>query len=190
MHQDLTPVINSYESPVYENIDFPNHSYSGIFVAEYSLRIVHIFTFKEAGDLIYLVGLSQNDIASSEYLYSFRGVRESPAPAFDLDTEYDLQEAVKALIQNKMVVSAHDVSDGGLFVALAESAMVRGLGFDISTEANYRKDAYLFGEAQSRVVVSVRPAMQGAFQKYLGATAQIPHALIFVLKAQSRKIMP
>ena len=134
--------------------------------------------FKEPGDLIYLVGLSQNDIASSEYLYSFRGVRESPAPAFDLDTEYDLQEAVKALIQNKMVVSAHDVSDGGLFVALAESAMVRGLGFDISTDANYRTDADLFGEAQSRVVVSVRPEKQVEFQIYLGATAKIPHALI------------
>ena len=135
--------------------------------------------FKTEGDLIYLLGLSKNDIASSEYLYSFRDVKESPAPAFEMDQELHLQAGIRALIENKMIESAHDVSDGGLFVALAESAMPRGLGFEIATDTdNYRLDAYLFGEAQSRVVVSIKLEKQGEFQVFVGANLKIPHALL------------
>lgn len=119
--------------------------------------------FKNVGDLIYLVGQPKDDIASSEYLYSYRGVKASPAPAFDLDEEYKFQYVIKQLITNKLITSAHDVSDGGLFVTLAESAMPRGLGFDVTTDARYRKDAYLFGESQSRVVVSVKADKQIEF---------------------------
>ncbi len=134
--------------------------------------------FKTEGDLIYLVGLSQNDIASSEYLYSYCKVKASPAPHFDLETEFDLQAGVRSLIENKFINSCHDVSDGGLFVALSESALPRSLGFAVTTDDNYRTDAYLFGEAQSRVVVSVSVDKQGEFQKFVGATLKIPHALI------------
>jgi phosphoribosylformylglycinamidine synthase subunit PurL len=133
--------------------------------------------FKAEGDLIYLLGVSQNDIASSEYLYSYRGVVASPAPAFDLEAELTLQAGVRQLIYAKLINSAHDVSDGGLFVALAESAMPRGLGFEVAT-ADYRLDAYLFGEAQGRIVVSVPPQKQADFQRLVGADLKIPHALI------------
>jgi phosphoribosylformylglycinamidine synthase subunit PurL len=134
--------------------------------------------FKNEGDLIYLVGMSQNDIASSEYLYSFRGIKASPAPYFDMETEHSLQLGIRSLIDNKLVNSVHDVSDGGLFVALAESALPRGLGFEIATDDSFRTDAYLFGESQSRIIVSVSPEQQGSFQKYVGADLKIPHALI------------
>ncbi len=134
--------------------------------------------FQEEGDLIYLVGAPKNDIASSEYLYSFRGEKKSPAPAFDLDEEHALQESVKQIIGQKLAVSIHDVSDGGLFVAVAESALPNNLGFEISTDQNFRKDAYLFGEAQSRVIVSVKPGQQGAFQRLLGETLKTPHSLL------------
>ncbi|PLK44569.1 phosphoribosylformylglycinamidine synthase subunit PurL [Emticicia sp. TH156] len=123
--------------------------------------------FKNAGDLIYLVGESKDDIASSEYLYSYRGVKASPAPAFDLDTEYNLQDAVKELIISKLVESVHDLSDGGLFIALAESSFPNELGFKIKTDAKFRTDAFLFGEAQSRVVVSVKATQQEAFENLL-----------------------
>jgi phosphoribosylformylglycinamidine synthase subunit PurL len=121
--------------------------------------------FQTEGDLIYLVGPSTDDIASSEYLYSYRKIKASPAPTFDIDTELAVQSAVKQLIINKQIVSAHDVSDGGLFVALAESGMAwsgipGGLGFRIDTDVTLRQDAFLFGESQSRVVVSVRPGQQ------------------------------
>ncbi|WP_019987100.1 phosphoribosylformylglycinamidine synthase subunit PurL [Rudanella lutea] len=125
--------------------------------------------FRQAGDAIYLFGQSSNDIASSEYLYSYRGVKASPAPAFDMEAELAMQQALNKLIRQKLVQSAHDLSDGGLFVALAESAMAGNLGFDIQTATvggaeAFRLDAVLFGEAQGRVVVSVSADQKEAFE--------------------------
>jgi len=120
--------------------------------------------FKTVGDLIYLIGNHKNDIASSEYLYSFKKIKNTPAPSFNMDEEYDLQESIKKIIIEKLILSAHDCSDGGLFITLAESAMKGDLGFEITTDKNFRKDAFLFGEAQSRVVVSVSPAKQKDFE--------------------------
>jgi len=125
--------------------------------------------FKHAGDLIYLVGQSRNDINSSEYLYSHVGVKGSPAPFLDLDEEARLHALLLDLIYNGEVASVHDVSDGGLFISLFESARAGRLGFDISTDAEFRTDAFLFGESQSRAVVSVRPDLQEAFVERLTA---------------------
>jgi len=128
--------------------------------------------FKNKGDLIYLIGKSQNCICCSEYLYSYSkpenpsssGKRiRSPAPYFDLDEEYQLQNTVKVLIKNHLIQSAHDVSDGGLYITLVESAMPDNLGFEISTDKSLRKDAFLFGESQSRIVVSVSPLLENKF---------------------------
>ncbi len=55
-----------------------------------------------------------------------------------------------------MIQSAHDISEGGLFITLAESAMQSGKGFDICTDATYRQDAWLFGEAQGRITVTIK----------------------------------
>ncbi|MDR0560129.1 MAG: phosphoribosylformylglycinamidine synthase subunit PurL [Prevotellaceae bacterium] len=120
-------------------------------------------SFRRKGDMIYLVGRSYNDISSSEYLYSYCKVKESPAPHFNLDEEYEVQNHIKALIAANMIQSAHDVSDGGLFIALLESAMPENFGFDITSDAEIRTDAFLFGESQSRVVVSVAPSRETAF---------------------------
>ena len=111
--------------------------------------------FKKAGDQIFLIGESVNDIGSSEYVYSFHKIKNSSVPHFDLDTEFKVHQVVKEVIRRRLVESAHDVSDGGLFITLAESAMHRNLGFSIETDFDCRADAFLFGEAQSRVVVSV-----------------------------------
>ena len=119
--------------------------------------------FQKKGDLIYLIGDPKEDIASSEYLVQYHGIKESPAPAFDLDEEFTMQEAMKKLIKAGTVNSAHDVSEGGLFVALAEASFVNDLGFDVLTDSEIREDAYLFGESQSRVVVSVDPDEEDSF---------------------------
>jgi phosphoribosylformylglycinamidine synthase II len=125
--------------------------------------------FKEEGDLVFLLGVSNDDISSSEYLHKIKKIEFSPAPHFDIEEEARLQQKVAELIQKKLVRSAHDVSEGGLFVTLAESAFPRGLGFDVvASDAGIRKDAYWFGESQSRVVVSVAPASVEAFKKVLG----------------------
>jgi len=123
--------------------------------------------FKAEGDLVYLVGESVNDIASSEFLYSYRKVKASPAPHFNLPTEQLVQKGIMGLIEGKLIQSAHDVSDGGVLVTLAESAFPRGLGFDVKSDAGIRQDAMWFGEAQSRVIVSVAPTKQAAFEAHL-----------------------
>jgi phosphoribosylformylglycinamidine synthase len=140
---------SSYEGPV-----FPTPTIGMIGIIE-DKALQTTLDFKNEGDVIYLIGESKNDISSSEYLYSFCKVKNSPAPYFNLETEYSMQEAVKAVIKYKLINSAHDISDGGLFMTLLESAMVNNLGFEIATDVAIRKDAFLFGEAQSRVVVSV-----------------------------------
>ena len=69
-----------------------------------------------------------------------------------------------------MILSAHDVADGGLFIALLESSMYNDLGFSINTLDNIRKDAFLFGESPSRIVVSIEPKNKDAFEKFMLST--------------------
>ncbi|MGB3008137.1 MAG: phosphoribosylformylglycinamidine synthase subunit PurL [Chitinophagaceae bacterium] len=112
--------------------------------------------FKHAGDVIILIGSSGNDIGSSQYLSKICGVAYSPAPHFDLEEEFFMQQKLTELINNGLIHSAHDVSEGGLFITLLESSFVNQLGFDVvAYDYNIRKDAQWFGEKQSRVVVSV-----------------------------------
>lgn len=111
--------------------------------------------FRNKGDMIYMIGKCSSDIASSEYLYSYHKVKNSPAPEFDLAFEVKLVELLQELAAGSYVNSMHDVSDGGLYIALLESAMPKNLGFDITTPAEVRTDGFLFGEAQGRVVITV-----------------------------------
>jgi phosphoribosylformylglycinamidine synthase len=129
--------------------------------------------FQQKGDMIYLLGVSHEDLASSEYLYSYHGVKASPAPYFNLDEEFALQQAVLGAIRAGLIQSAHDISDGGLFITLLESAMPEHLGFDVTTDAEIRADAFLFGEAQGRIVVSVSPAQETRFLNFM-ATQPVP----------------
>ena len=125
--------------------------------------------FKQENDLIFLIGKSTEDINSSEYLHKVHGVPYSPAPHFDIEEEIVLQHKIAELIKKKLVCSAHDVSEGGLFVTLAESAFKNNLGFDVvAADYEIRKDAYWFGESQSRVVVSVKADKVDEFKKMLG----------------------
>ncbi len=126
--------------------------------------------FKHAGDTIYMLGVNNGDINCSEYLHHICGVTHSPAPHFDLEEEYNLQQTVSRLISEKLIRSAHDISEGGLFACLLESSMAGSLGFSISTGDDVRKDATLFGEGQSRVVVSVNPDLHALFEAELKGT--------------------
>ena len=123
--------------------------------------------FKGKSDLIYMLGTCENDISSSEYLSSYHEIKESSVPNFDLDIEFKLQEILTNLIRAGLIESAHDVSDGGLFVTLLESSMVNNLGFDITTSSEIREDAFLFGESPSRVVVSIREVKEDRFLDFL-----------------------
>jgi phosphoribosylformylglycinamidine synthase II len=120
--------------------------------------------FKNAGDTIYMIGTHRNDINCSDYLHSICGVTHSPAPHFDLNEEAAVQATITRLISEKIILSAHDISEGGLFTTVLESAMHNNLGFSITTDAQIRKDAFLFGEAQSRVIVSVQADLEKMFE--------------------------
>jgi phosphoribosylformylglycinamidine synthase II len=155
---------SSYEGPVFPT---PTIGMLGI-LKDKSNRMT--LSFKNENDSIYLIGSSKNCIASSEYLYSYHKVKNSPAPTFNLDEEYEVQQAVKKAIKERIIQSAHDCADGGLFITLLESSMLNGLGFDISSDETVRKDAFLFGEAQSRVIVSVKKTDEDKFIDLMMAT--------------------
>ena len=152
---------SSYEGPV-----FPTPTIGMIGILEDKLNQTTL-DFKNEGDLIYLVGESKNDISSSEYLYSYHKINNTPAPFFDLETEHLIQASITKLIKLKLINSAHDVSDGGLFINLLESSMVNNLGFEINSDVSIRKDAFLFGESQSRVVVSISEHQLHSFEAEL-----------------------
>ena len=126
--------------------------------------------FKREGDLVFLLSpagwIHRDDLFGSEYLAGYRGRTDGDAPWLDLDEEKSVQSACLAAIRSRLVQSAHDVADGGLATCLAESVIFSaGPGADVALEASQtiRLDALLFGEAQSRIVVSVAPANEDAF---------------------------
>ena len=96
----------------------------------------------------------------------------SPAPYFDLDEEEKLQSKLLAAIQKGLIESAHDVAEGGLFITLAESAFHLEFGFAVNCQdQSFRRDAYWFGESQSRVVVSIKKEKQTAFTAFMKGMA-------------------
>lgn len=141
---------------------FPTPTIGMIGIVE-DKRFITTIPFKKKGDLIFLIGQVREDINSSQYLVHYHKVEKSPVPTFSLEAEYALQEQLKMTIRAGLVNSAHDVSEGGLFTALIEKAITSGMGFDITTPAEIRTDAFLFGEGQSRVVVTVDPDKEADF---------------------------
>ena len=78
-----------------------------------------------------------------------------------------MQAAVKGLISDRLISAAHDCADGGLFITLTEMGMPNALGFDIVSDSEIREDAYLFGESQGRVVVTVDNTTEDEFLDYM-----------------------
>ncbi len=117
--------------------------------------------FADEGDVIALIGRSSltgdvSELAASEFLEVVHGV-VAGKPSIDLDLELAVQRACRALVNGGVAKSAHDCSDGGLAVALAECAIAGGVGAAIAAPASGRWDAALFGEGQSRIIVTVSP---------------------------------
>ena len=196
----ISEVCKKMEIPVIAgNVSFHNLTYSGEDITSViptpvvgmvgildNHEDVMTVNFRNKGDMIFLIGRSDNDISASEYLSFVHLINESAAPKFDLEYEMKLQDVVATLIKDKLVSSAHDVSLGGLFVTLVESALPGGLGFDVTSPAEIRGDAFLFGEAQSRVVVSVTPDQETDFLDYMMETGIHFSALGHVTKEELR----
>ncbi len=130
--------------------------------------------FKQAGDLIFLLGKTVNDIACSEYLYQIKNVSFSPAPYFNLEEELAVQHLVRDANQKKLLRSAHDLSEGGLIISLLEAGYPGTMGFKVNaTPSGMRNDAFWLGEAQGRILVTVAPEAKDAFMQ-MAAEKSIP----------------
>ena len=146
------------------NVSFYNQSQNGPVYPTPTIGMVGLMNdpsqimtmdFKNEGDFIYLIGKITNDIGSSEYLHKIKKIEFSKVPYFDLEEELLFQEALQKIINQKLIVSAHDISEGGLWISLIESSFNRSLGFNVSMEgSDVRKDAFWFGEGQGRAIVS------------------------------------
>ncbi|MBS3970654.1 MAG: phosphoribosylformylglycinamidine synthase subunit PurL [Clostridia bacterium] len=112
--------------------------------------------FKKQGSIIVLLGETRGELGGSEYLYKVHGLTAGKPPALDVETEGNLHKAVLEAVGQKLLLSAHDCSEGGLAVTIAESAISGSLGVNVILPAfNGRLDALLFGEDQSRIITSV-----------------------------------
>ena len=112
--------------------------------------------FKKEGSIVVLLGETKGELGGSEYLYKLHGLTAGKPPTLDVKTEDNLHKAILEAAAQKLLLSAHDCSEGGLAVAIAESAISGGLGVDITLPAfNGRLDALLFGEDQSRVIATL-----------------------------------
>ena len=124
-------------------------------------------SIKKKGHNLLLVGRSFNDISGSEYLDHFHEIKTSPLMQFNLAFEKKLMAAMKEVIRKNLIVSASPVGIGGLFFTLLRDALPNELGFDITTDAEIRNDAFLFGEGMGRIVVSVEEDKENEFVDFL-----------------------
>ncbi|MGF2139310.1 phosphoribosylformylglycinamidine synthase subunit PurL [Enterococcus innesii] len=133
-------------------------------------ELAHITTqhFQAAGDVIYVLGETYADFNGSELQKLQTGKIAGRLMSFDLETEKTNQHLVTAAIQAGLVQSAHDCAEGGLAIALAESAFDKGFGLNVTVSL---PAAQLFSETQSRFVLSVAPDKQAAFEALVGAAA-------------------
>ena len=164
----ITEACRAFDLPVVSgNVSFNNENPKGACLPTPVVGMVGVVEdvakitsadFKNEGDVVLLIGENKEELGGSQYLHIIHDLRKGPAPALDLEREKSVQLAVSEMIARGLVSSAHDCSDGGLAVALAESCILGGRGAVIELRDPIRTDALLFGETQSRVVVSVPPA--------------------------------
>lgn len=142
----------------------------------------HITTqgFKAEGDAIYVLGDTLAELGGSEFQAIIHGVSEGRPPELNLDTEKKLLGGVLKAIQSGLVQSAHDVSEGGLAAALAESCISGNVGASVQWSTDLRNDVALFSESQSRIVLSVSPDHKNALENLL-QEADVPFTALGVV---------
>ncbi len=124
--------------------------------------------FKNENDLIYLLGEDYEEVGGSEYLKLIHNLVTGEIPRIDLQTEKDLHKLILHLIDNGLINSAHDISDGGIITAIAESCIInpeKPFGAKVKIPIKTREDFSFFSESQSRVIVSVDPESQNKFEE-------------------------
>jgi len=126
--------------------------------------------FKDDGDLIYLIGETKNEIGGSEFLKTIFNRIEGEIPQIDIKLEKKTIELILQSIKSGFIKSAHDLSDGGLAVALAECCVMnrkKKIGAEVNLNIKFRSDFYLFSETQSRFIVTIESKNQNQFEKIM-----------------------
>jgi len=151
--------------------------------------IDHITTqgFKAEGDVIILVGETKAEMGGSEFQYVTQGAAAGRPPEIDLATEKKVLDAVLGAIQKGLVASAHDLSEGGIAVAVAESCISGRLGAEVALSSDLRADHLLFSESQSRILLSAKPDLAAALQAWLTEQGVV-HAQVGNVKGSSLTI--
>jgi phosphoribosylformylglycinamidine synthase II len=144
-------------------------------------------SFKRDGDLIILLGSTRNELGGSEYLAVKHGKEEGYPPMLNFRVELGVQNTTLAAIRADLVSSAHDCSEGGIAVAIAESAITGGKGAVIDIEAIDRVDTTLFAESQSRIILTANPANANAIQA-IAEDQDIPFTVIGTVGGTNLKI--
>ncbi len=168
------------------NVSFYNESFGSPIYPTPTVGLVGVLddvskhctlAFKAEGDVIVLLGETENEVGGSEYLKLAHGVVSGRPPAIDLDLEMAVQATVLAAIDEGILHSAHDCSEGGLAVTLAECCMAGDIGADVHVDDDLPKYAALFSETQSRIVVTTAPADAERLVE-LALANEIPYAVL------------
>lgn len=141
---------------------------------------------KNKGNNIFVIGKSYDDINSSEYLEFYHEISNSPLPVYNIDHEVLLDKTMEQLIRRGLISSASPVGKGGLFFSLLRAGMSAGLGFDITTDAEIRRDAFLFGESMGRLIVGVSQEVEDDFVDFMQSTKLPFFTLGHVTKGEIR----
>ncbi len=134
------------------------------------LELITTANFKSSGDIIYLLGDDKFEIGGSEYLAVVHNLVEGNCPEIDLNRESQLHKVVLGLIKNKLINSAHDISEGGFAAAIAECCIIddeNSIGANVILPEFERIDFALFSESQSRVIISVSPENQDKLERFI-----------------------
>jgi phosphoribosylformylglycinamidine synthase II len=153
------------------------------------LKHITTMSFKDQGDSIVLLGENLEELGASEYLKVIHNLVRGDAPELNLKREKRIQDACLGMIKAGLAKSAHDCSEGGLAVALAECCILSPdrLGAEIELDQQMRADALLFGETQSRIIITVSEKDLAAAQKIAG-DHQVPFRVIGKVKGRELKI--
>ncbi len=147
--------------------------------------------FKSEGDVIVLLGRTREELGGSEYVAVTQGISRGTPPWIDLKVEMQVQRVCLQAIREGLIRSAHDVSEGGLAVALAECCMSAPegpeWGAEIEMEGAIRPDAWLFGESQSRILLSLRRRNLNRLQE-LADAAEVPLSVLGEVRGRRLRV--
>ena len=175
----ISDACRAFETPITGgNVSFYNESPKGAIYPTPTIGMVGILDdielrvpsfFRDVGDSIYLLGETFEELGGSQYLLAEHGLRQGNPPKLDLKKESALQNLILDCAKTRLLNSAHDLSDGGLAVTLSESLLGKmghplGATIHLDFGKQLRRDALLFGETQSRILVSLNPKKEHEFE--------------------------